>query len=441
MKTKNYRLLATLASIFTFLGMMAQPAQKLVTISVTPEGTRSASEIEKVADSYIFPVGEKVKFNISVSSSNIPLDNISISYSIMADKMPARKSETITLENGKATVDGGTMSVSGFLRCTATTEVDGVKYTGTCAVGFAPNKIKPTVTEPADFDKFWSDALKSLSKVPLDSKLTLLPERCNDKVNVYEVKIASVRPMYGILCIPKSEGKHPAVLRVPGAGVHKIGGYFPPAENDGYITLDLGIHSIPLTADAEFYKALSTGTLRDYPSINIDNPQNYYYRNVYLGCIRAVEFLKSLPEHDGKNIFVVGGSQGGALSIATAALSPDVTGIMTFFPALSDQEAYLKGRAGGWHHYFYFHKNDSQIDRAVKTVRYYDTVNFARRVKVPVYMSFGFNDLTCAPTSTYAAWNSISSEQRKLLIVPETGHWYYPHQWSTGWKWLQQFRK
>ena len=81
------------------------------------------------------------------------------------------------------------------------------------------------------------------------------------------------------------------------------------------------------------------------------------------------------------------------------------------------------------------------MKQAAETVRYFDVVNFARILTVPVYMSFGYNDLTCAPTSTYACWNSLASSQKKLLVVPETGHWRYSYQWKTGWDWIMQFRK
>lgn len=307
-------------------------------------------------------------------------------------------------------------------------------------MGFAPERIKPAVSMPADFRQWWDGELRALDKIEPTATLKRIDARCTDKVDVYQVKIASLKPMYGILSMPKTPGKHPAVLRVPGAGIHRIGGYLEPA-NDGFITLDLGIHSLPFDAEQEFYTALSEGALHDYMSIGIASRDTYYYRKVYLGCVSAAKYLTTLPEYDGQNLFVVGGSQGGALSIVTAALFPKVKAIISFFPALCDQQAYLDGRAGGWPHYFLFHKDDASVKQAAETVRYFDVVNFARILTVPVYMSFGYNDLTCAPTSTYACWNSLASSQKKLLVVPETGHWRYSYQWKTGWDWMMQFRK
>lgn len=432
--------LASSLLMFAITMIFAQPNQRLVTVTVSPVGAKASPNIESVADAYNFDLGKDIKFKIEVKSSGVAINGVNVSYTICADKMPPRAKGETTTNGGEAIVKGGTMRQPGFLRCTAQATIDGVKYSGTCAVGFDPQNIVPAVTMPNDFKQWWDSELAKLNKINTSAEVTLLPDRCTDKANVYQVKIASIAPVYGILAIPKAPGRYPAVMRVPGAGIHKIGGYLEPV-SDGYITLDLGIHSIPFDADDKFYKALSGGALADYPSIGITSKDTYYYRRVYLGCVKAAEYLTTLSEYDGKNLFVVGGSQGGALSIVTAALCKKVTAIMTFFPALSDQQAYLQGRAGGWPHYFLFHKNDADIEKAKETARYFDTVNFARLVTVPVFMSFGYNDLTCAPTSTYAAWNSIKSEHRKLLVVPETGHWRYSYQWDTGWNWIMQFRK
>ena len=434
------RIASTIIALVLFAVASAQPTQKLVTVTVTPAGASSQADIGAVADSYNFDLGKQVKFNVEVKSSGVALDGVKASYAICRDKMPPHASGNVDVKSGNAIIKGGTMKEPGFLRCTAEVMVDGVKYSGSCAVGFAPERIKPAVSMPADFKQWWDGELRALDKIEPTATLKRIDARCTDKVDVYQVTIASLKPMYGILSMPKTPGKHPAVLRVPGAGIHRIGGYLEPA-NDGFITLDLGIHSLPFDAEQEYYTALSEGALYDYMSIGIASRDTYYYRKVYLGCVSAAKYLTTMPEYDGQNLFVVGGSQGGALSIVTAALFPKVKAIISFFPALCDQQAYLDGRAGGWPHYFLFHKDDASVKQAAETVRYFDVVNFARILTVPVYMSFGYNDLTCAPTSTYACWNSLASSQKKLLVVRETGHWRYSYQWKTGWDWMMQFRK
>src|SRR5690606_22224750 len=154
------------------------------------------------------------------------------------------------------------------------------------------------------------------SRIPLDARMTLLPERCTEKVDVYHVSFQNYRSrsrIYGILCMPRKEGKYPALLRVPGAGARPYGGEIALAEK-GIITLEIGIHGIPVTMDPSVYAELMAGPLSNYWFFELDDRDRYYYKRVYLGCVRANDFLTSLPQFDGTNLGVTGGSQGGALS-------------------------------------------------------------------------------------------------------------------------------
>ena len=251
-----------------------------------------------------------------------------------------------------------------------------------------------------------------------------------EKVNVYHVSFQNFRNrsrIYGILCVPRQEGKYPALLRVPGAGVRPYNGDVGTAEK-GVITLEIGIHGVPVVMNPEVYSDLGSSALNGYQYYNMDNRDRYYYKRVYLGCVRANDFLVSLPQYDGENLGVTGGSQGGALSIVTAALDPRVKYLAAFYPALSDVTGYLKGRAGGWPHMFDKNNLPYHNDKEkMETVKYYDVVNFARQLKAPGIYSWGFNDETCPPTSMYAAYNVISAP-KELFLALETGHWTYPEQ-------------
>jgi cephalosporin-C deacetylase-like acetyl esterase len=235
--------------------------------------------------------------------------------------------------------------------------------------------------------------------------------------------------------MPKKEGKYPALLQVPGAGIRPYNGDIATAEK-GVITLQIGIHGIPVTMEKEVYDNLSAGALNGYPTFNLDNRDLYYYKRVYLGCVRAVDFLHSLPQFNGTSLGVSGGSQGGALSIITAALDNRVKYLVAYYPALSDMTGYLHGRAGGWPHMFA--PNNQPLHNKkdkVETIAYYDVVNFARQVKVPGYYSWGFNDEVCPPTSLYAVYNVITAP-KELLVVPETGHWTFPEQNEKTDQWM-----
>ncbi|HCM21192.1 MAG TPA: acetylxylan esterase, partial [Porphyromonadaceae bacterium] len=124
------------------------------------------------------------------------------------------------------------------------------------------------------------------------------------------------------------------------------------------------------------------------------------------------------------------GSQGGALSIVTAALDNRIKGLVAFYPALCDLTGYLHGRAGGWPHLFSASNlSFNNTSQKIETSKYYDIVNFARHLNVPGFYSWGYNDVTCPPTSMYAAYNVITAP-KTLFLAEETGHWTYPEQWE-----------
>jgi cephalosporin-C deacetylase-like acetyl esterase len=405
----------------------AQPVERLVKVIVAADHS-----------DWTYKKGEKVKFTLSVFKNGNLVKDAKVRYEIGPEKQTPIKKETITLATGTQTIDAGTMQVPGFLRCIAIAEVDNKEYRNLSTAGFDPLQINPTIENPTDFDDFWNNALVDLAKVPMDAKMTLIPERCTEKVNVYQVNLQNYKlgtRLYGILCVPKKEGKYPALLQVPGAGVRAYTGDIANAEK-GIITFQIGIHGIPVTMDPSVYLDLGTGILNGYFNHNLDDRDRFFYKRVYVGCVRANDFLTSLPQFDGVNLAVTGGSQGGALSIVTAALDKRVKNLGAFYPALSDVTGYLSGRAGGWPHYFdKANMAYNNTKEKLKTLGYYDVVNFAKRVKVPGFYSWGYNDETCPPTSMYAAYNSITAP-KELFLVLETGHWTYPEQNEKMTNWL-----
>ena len=405
----------------------AQPVERLVKVIVAADHS-----------DWTYKKGEKVKFTLSVFKNGNLVKDAKVRYEIGPEKQTPIKKETIILTTGTQTIDAGTMQVPGFLRCIAIAEVDNKEYRNLSTAGFDPLQINPTIENPTDFDDFWNNALVDLAKVPMDAKMTLIPERCTEKVNVYQVNLQNYKVgtrLYGILCVPKKEGKYPALLQVPGAGVRAYTGDIANAEK-GIITFQIGIHGIPVTMDPSVYLDLGTGILNGYFNHNLDDRDRFFYKRVYVGCVRANDFLTSLPQFDGVNLAVTGGSQGGALSIVTAALDKRVKNLGAFYPALSDVTGYLSGRAGGWPHYFdKANMAYNNTKEKLKTLGYYDVVNFAKRVKVPGFYSWGYNDETCPPTSMYAAYNSITAP-KELFLALETGHWTYPEQNEKMTNWL-----
>jgi cephalosporin-C deacetylase-like acetyl esterase len=386
---------------------------------------------------WVYKPGEKAIFTVTVLKNGNILNNVSVFYEIGPEKMPDTKADSVLLTNGKFEIDGGTLNVPGFLRCTITANIDGFQYRGLATAGFNPLDIKPTVTLPADFDKFWNDAKKELAKVPIDARMRLLPERCTGLVNVYEVNLGNINNsrFYGIVCIPKKEGKYPAVFIPPGAGVRPYYGEIALAER-GIITFQVGIHGIPVTMDETVYANLREGALKGYQLFNLDDKNNYYYKRVYLGCVRSIDFLVSLPQYDGENLGVTGGSQGGALTIVTAALDSRVKVLAAHYPALADLTGFLYNRAGGWPLIFYYkYGNNINVKDKTETIGYYDVVNFAKSLTVEGLYTWGFNDEIVPPTSMYAAYNSITAP-KNLILNLEAGHFDFPETNSKMADWL-----
>ncbi|MDQ2668965.1 MAG: acetylxylan esterase, partial [Gemmatimonadota bacterium] len=221
-------------------------------------------------------------------------------------------------------------------------------------------------------------------------------------------------------------GKYPATLVVPGAGVRP---YFPDVAlaRKGVIHLAIGIHGIPVDRDSLLYNELRATALKDYWSFAVEDRDTYYYKRVFVAVARAGDFIFSLPQFDGTNYVVQGGSQGGALALFAGAMDPRVTGIAVTHPAMSDHFAYFEGRAAGWPHIFQDTSHMRAVAEKMETMRYYDAVNFARLVKVPGIYTWGFNDNTVPPTASYAVYNAVVAP-KEMFTAPVTGHFRLPWQ-------------
>ena len=145
-------------------------------------------------------------------------------------------------------------------------------------------------------------------------------------------------------------------------------------------------------------------------------------RGMFLRVLRALEYIKTLPEWDGKHIAVSGTSQGGTQSIVAAALDKDVTFVRAGVPGWCDISGVLADRrSGGGKVYFL---DEVRANPALaKETSYFDCMFFARRIKCPIYMNTGFADVTCPPSSVFAAYNQLPEKTEKYMqTVPDRGH-------------------
>ena len=392
---------------------------------------------------WLYETGEKAKVDVQFDKDGIPQDGLAVASEIGGDMMPADKSGTVTLKNGRAVISMGTMNQPGFLDCRLSATVNGKKYKHHVKIGFSPEKLQPYTELPADFNAFWEKNLAEAAKCPMKYTIEPAPEYSSEKSDCYLIKLQCFRPgsyIYGYLTRPKAAGNYPVVLCPPGAGVKTIKDpkrhiYYA---DEGCIRLEMEIHGLNPTMSAEEFKEISSA-FGNYLVNGIDNRDNYYMKKVYLACVRAVDYLTSLPDWDGKNVIVQGGSQGGALALVTAGLDKRVTACVANHPALSDMAGYKAGRAGGYPHLF---KNYQGMDtpEKINTLAYYDVVNFAKQIKVPVYMTWGYNDNTCPPTTSYIVYNVLDCP-KEALITPINEHWTSEATEYGHLKWIQKHLK
>ena len=379
---------------------------------------------------WLYKTGEKANIEIQFYKYGIPRKG-EVTYTVGNDLLGTDTKGTVTLKNGRAKINIGTKKTPGFRDVVLTMKLDGQSYTHHVKVGFSPEKIQPFTQEPKDFNTFWQGNLDELAKIPLSYTKEIAKEYCTDKVDCYLVKIPVSRRkqcVYGYLFYPKNAqpGKHPVVLCPPGAGIKTIKEplrhkYY--AEN-GFIRLEIEIHGLDPRLPKETFDDISRAFNSDptgYLENGIDNRDRYYMKHVYLALVRCIDLLTSLPEWDGRNVAVQGGSQGGALALVAAGLDKRVNLCVVNHPALSDMAGYTeKGRTGGYPHFN--RMTGLYTPSNISTMAYYDVVNFARKVKATTYMTWGYNDNTCPPTTSYAVWNTLNCE-KESLITPINEHW------------------
>ena len=380
---------------------------------------------------WLYQTGENAKVEVSFCKYGIPRDG-ELKYSIGNDMLQPDKHGSVKLKNGRAVINMGTKKTPGFRDMKLSVSLDGKTYEHHIKVGFSVDKIKPYTQEPQDFRSFWQKNVEELKQVPMSYTKELYKDYCTDKIDCYLVKLQIDKmghSMYGFLFYPKNvqPGKHPVVLCPPGAGIKTIkdpmrNKYY--AEN-GFVRFEVEIHGLNPRISSETFGEISRA-FNDrnggYLANGLENKDINYMKHVYVGLVRCIDFLTSLPEWDGKNVAVQGGSQGGALAIIAAGLDSRVTQCVANHPALSDMAGYAaKGGTGGYPHFCRQPQILSNTD-CLNTLAYFDVVNFARYVKAPTYLTWGYNDVTCPPTTSYAVWNTLKCTKESLL-TPINEHW------------------
>ncbi len=324
----------------------------------------------------------------------------------------------------------GTLPYPGFLRLVVQDEKG--KQLRAYSAAYEPEKIRTGVPKPADFDRFWDDAMARLEKeVPLDPQVEPVPELSKNGITVCRVSFATFGGrVYGALSYPTDSTKGPYPLRIncPGAGPGYLLKNVGSARNQ--IRLVMSVHGFPLPVDDAARKAAYEAQEAKYRAIHGPNSARAYpvggltvsceaahYFPIILGVNRAVNWAAQRPDVDKRHITYSGASQGGGFGLYLAALNRNITRAYIGVPALADvMGCKADGRQSGWPRILEFEtqKDPARLAKIEKNAPYLDGAYFAERITIPVRLSVGYADESCAPHAVLAAYNAIPSKDKKL---------------------------
>lgn len=282
---------------------------------------------------------------------------------------------------------------------------------------------------PADFDEFWDKSLKELHGI--DPKPEFKPANFKAKnAEAFELTFTSTKGarIYAKFMKPKNiDGKAPAVLWFHGLSgssdswmsllTYAAEGYvvaYMDTRGQGGYSEDVG--GVPGTT-------YTTPFMRGFDGA----PEDLYCRDTFLDTAQLARVIMDLDYVDEKRVGAVGGSQGGALTLACASLVPELKLAAPVYPYLCDYKRVWemdldKGAYEGIRYYLrHFDPRHEHIDEFFLKLGYIDLQFLAPRIKAKIMMCTGLMDTTCPPSTQFAAYNKITSE-KSMLIYPDYGH-------------------
>ncbi len=372
----------------------------------------------------VYNVGEKIVWHLTVTGDGA--SNVSkIAYVLKEGQMKETGRGELTLKDGAADLET-TMSTPGSIMAYLTATGESGKPTLKERAGalVAPEQIKPSAPPPDDFDAFWKSKVEELHKVPMNPILTP-GDSGSDTADYWKITLDNIRGTHiqGQLSRPKGDKKYPALLIVQWAGVYPLQKNWVTQHGaEGWLTLNINAHDLPIDQTQAFYDdALKTKLEKNYTAIGNEDRDNSYFLRMYLSCYRAIEYLKSRPDWDGKTLVVMGTSQGGLQTLMIGGLYPGkISALIANVPAGCDQTGPVIGRQAGWPMWWWQTAN-RDIVKVRETSRYYDVVNFASRITAPTLVATGLIDETCPVHGVCAAFNQMKGP-KELVVMERSDH-------------------
>lgn len=347
----------------------------------------------------IYRTGEKAGWKVTGSSTE------PYTYTIKKNNMDTIKTGTLDLSSGAATIET-TLDAPAMLYVDVAGPGGAATHLGAAV---APAKFEPSVPRPADFDAFWDSKLEELAEIPIHP--VLAPEQTDvSNVDLFTVKLDSVGShVQGYLAKPSREGKFPALVIYQYAGVYALQRKtVTDRAAEGWLAFDVDSHDLPPDE--------ATGVPRNYQTLGNTDRETSYFLTMYLRDARAIDYIATRPDWDGKTIVIMGTSMGGQQSLVTAALRPkQVTAVIVNEPSGADSNGSPHGRKTGYPNW------PSDNPKVMQTALYFDTVNFALRIQAPVLAAIGFIDTTAPPVGIYTAIDQIPGPAEVVPMI-ESAH-------------------
>jgi len=283
---------------------------------------------------------------------------------------------------------------------------------------------------PQDFDAFWDRALKELDNQPLDYQLEDVDFTAPGVIckNLYFTGVGGARIGCKFLRPEVTTGKIPAIAMFHGYSGHS-GGWVDklPYVYAGYAVLAMDVRGqMGQSCDNHVVEG---NTLRGHiiRGLGGNNPDNLFFRNVYLDTAQTARVLMNMDCVDGTRVGATGGSQGGALTLACAALEPRVKMNVPIYPFLSDYKRtwQMDLFKDAYEELAYYIRNkdprQQHMDEMFETLGYIDVANLAPRIQGETYMFITLMDSVCPPSTQFAAYNRITAK-KSCEVYPNHGH-------------------
>jgi len=375
----------------------------------------------------IYKPGEKMEFTLRVLDGETAVAGKTLKWTRTGDDGKSEKGEGVASEAGlKITTS---LDAPGFVRIQAQAFGEDGKNLQGFVGGWGANKngtiffdggacVDPeklqAVPEPKDFDEFWNATKAKLAEVPVKADLKEIDGK-NPKVKLYAVRLdcAGPKPVTGYLSVPvgAKEKSLPGIAQFQGYGVNK---HNPPGWlSDSAIVFEINAHGMELGRDDEYYTQVKKD-LANYcfkNDENTDREKSYYY-GMALRVMRTLEYIKTRPEWNGKDLQSNGGSQGGLQGLWGAGLDADVTSSDIWSPWSCDFGGISMGRVRGW-------RPDYK-----EALNYFDPVFFAKRIKAKVHLVANYGDYTCAPSGVWVVYNNIPHVNKSMDVKQGCTHGY-----------------